>query len=213
MLLSQIKTVLISTFIISKECHSRLVFCGMVYPGYVVMSGLPHCTGLRRCHLRSQGALHHQSLTLCLKPFFFVVVVLPLHNKSNYWNYPEESLSYSSILEFQMIHCPRFTRLGPCITGSNLRCHMWCITELGELRTEFSFLCAHGQGVTNEKEVSPDQLQPKTLPYPQAKNKNTLMVTYLYHFCWKWHYSGSAKCALNGFARLGHWKMLGSLPL
>lgn len=73
-----------------------------------------------------------------------------------------------------MTQCPRVTRLGPCIMGCNLRCHMWRITNLGELRTELSCLCE--QGVGNGKEVVPDQLQLRSLPFSHKKDTYGISV-------------------------------------
>lgn len=112
-------------------------------------------------------------LCVCLKPFSFAAAaVLPLDDKHNYRNFSEGSPSYNSTAELQMTQCPRVTRLGPCITGCNLRCHMWYITNLGELRTELSCLCE--QGVGNGKEVAPDQLQLRSLPFSHKKKKTRM---------------------------------------
>lgn len=120
-------------------------------------------------------------------------VVSPLNKQSNYWNCTEESLSLTTVLQ----SCRWSTDLQPPVWAhvlqvNNLRC------QLGELRTEVSLPCVHGQGVTNDKEMSPAQLQLKTLPSPQEKG--THMVTYHYHFCWKQYYPGSAKGVLKGKA-------------
>lgn len=175
MLFYQTKTILISTFITSKECS------------WIFVAWSAPCAEVWGCVIQGHKVHFPPSHFVCtLSTFniFFIAVVSPLNNKSISWRM---SLSYSSISELQLTQCPRFTRLGACIMGSNLGCHMWCITNLGELRTEFSFLCVHGQGVTDKKEVASDQFQLKTLPSPQKK---TRVASYC---CCKRHRPGLAK--------------------